>query len=125
MLKFKQSGDFSKTKKCLEKLSKAPNDSLLDKYGQKGVDALSAATPVDTGKTASGWSYSIEKNEKGITIFWKNSNRNKGVPIALVLQYGHGNGHGGYIAGIDYINPAMRPIFEQLSAELGKELHDA
>ena len=90
---------------------------ILDKYGYEGVQALEKATPRDTGKTAESWSYQIVRDENGVRIEWLNGNINKGVNIAVILQYGHGLPHGGYVKGIDYINPAMRPIFEKIADE--------
>lgn len=87
-----------------------------------GVDALSAATPVDTGKTAASWGYVITRTSDTATITWTNSNVNNGVPIALILQYGHGTGTGGYVKGRDYIKPAIRPVFDELANELWKEV---
>ena len=89
-------------------------DAGLAELAQKGVDALAAATPKDTGLTSQSWSYTISRSPQAITIKWTNSNFNKGVPIALILQYGHGTRNGGYVQGIDYINPAMRPIFDEI-----------
>lgn len=122
IIQFKQKGDFSKTEKFLKKLRKLDLDSVLDKYGKLGVDALSKATPVDTGKTAASWDYKIEKGKGVVTITWTNSNVNNGVPIALLIQYGHGTGTGGYVQGIDYIKPAIRPIFDDLAKALWEEV---
>ena len=87
----------------------------LDQYGRRGVDALSAATPSDTGTTAASWSYDIQETSSGVTINWYNSNINDGVNIAIIIQYGHGTGTGGYVQGRDYINPALQPLFDQMS----------
>lgn len=122
-LRLRLKGDFSKTEKWLENLKRLRVRHILEKYGQKGVDALASATPVDTGLTASSWSYEIlEYKTAGWQLVWKNSNVNKGVNIALILQYGHGTGTGGYVQGIDYINPALRPIFEEISNKIGEEI---
>lgn len=94
----------------------------MEKYAQQGVDALSAATPVDSGITSSSWSYDITYNGDSAQITWKNSNINNGVPIAIILQYGHGTGTGGYVQGRDYINPAMSNIYKSLSDELRREV---
>ena len=112
---FKQKGNFKKTRKFLKRCSNLQLDDLLDKYGKEGVEALARATPKDTGKTAAGWSYAVHKSDGRITITWSNSNIVDGVPIAVILQYGHGTRNGGYVEGVDYINPAMRPIFERIA----------
>ena len=122
IIQFKQKGDFSKTENFLKKLRKLDLDSVLDKYGKLGVDALSKATPVDTGKTAASWDYKIDKGKGVVTITWTNSNVNNGVPIALLIQYGHGTGTGGYVQGRDYIKPAIRPIFDELANALWEEV---
>lgn len=122
IIQFKQKGDFSKTESFLKKLRKLDLDSVLDKYGKLGVQALANATPVDTGKTAASWDYKIEKGKGVVTITWTNSNVNNGVPIALLIQYGHGTGTGGYVQGRDYIKPAIRPIFDELADALWEEV---
>jgi hypothetical protein len=121
MITFKQKGDFSKTTKFLEKNQKIKIEEL-DRYGMMGVLALSKATPVDTGVTADSWDYHIEEGNGRIKIVFTNSNRNDGVPIAIILQYGHATGTGGYVEGIDYINPAVRPIFDKLVEKVWKEV---
>lgn len=122
IIQFKQKGDFSKTESFLKKLRKLDLDSVLKKYGELGVQALASATPVETGKTAASWDYKIEKGKGVVTITWTNSNVNNGVPIALLIQYGHGTGTGGYVQGRDYIKPAILPIFDQLADALWKEV---
>lgn len=122
IIQFKQKGDFSKTESFLKKLRKLDLDSVLRKYGELGVQALANATPVETGKTAASWDYKIEKGKGVVTITWTNSNVNNGVPIALLIQYGHGTGTGGYVQGRDYIKPAILPIFDQLADALWKEV---
>lgn len=112
---FKQKGTFKKTRKFLKRCSNLQLDDLLDQYGKEGVEALARATPKDTGKTAASWSYAVHKSDGRITITWSNSNIVDGVPIAVILQYGHGTRNGGYVEGVDYINPAMRPIFERIA----------
>lgn len=112
---FKQKGNFKKTRKFLKRCSNLQLDDLLDQYGKEGVEALARATPKDTGKTAASWSYAVHKSDGRITITWSNSNIVDGVPIAVILQYGHGTRNGGYVEGVDYINPAMRPIFERIA----------
>lgn len=125
MITCKVTGSYKKTRSFLKRNSKMDLDKVLQKYGQKGVQALSEATPKDSGTTASSWSYEIERTSSGATIHWKNSNINKGVPIALILQYGHGTGTGGYVQGRDYINPAMRPIFDAIAEAAWKEVRES
>lgn len=122
MIQFVHKGDFSKTSKFLERALEAIKLGQLDKYGRMGVDALAAATPVDSGATAASWNYSIERNGSSVSIVWSNSNVNKGVNIALILQLGHGTGTGGYVQGRDYINPAIQPIFDQIADSAWKEV---
>lgn len=123
IISFRQVGDFSKLKKYLEKQQNLTNvDSVLHKYAQEGVRALAAATPFDTGKTASSWNYIIEKKNGRSSISFTNSNVNSGVPIAIILQYGHGTKNGGWVQGVDYINPAIRPVFEKIANEAWKEV---
>lgn len=119
---FKHRGNLKKTTKFLERTVKEDYLKNLDKYGQEGVNALSLATPVDTGKTADSWDYRIEKTGTGVNLVWTNSNVNKGVNIAIILQYGHGTRNGGYVQGRDYINPAIRPIFDKIADDAWKEV---
>ena len=98
---------------------------ILEKYAKEGVSALAAATPIDSGKTASSWGYEIEVSGDSATIHWTNSNENKGVNIAVILQFGHGTGTGGYVQGRDYINPAMRPVFDRIAEEVWREVINA
>ena len=119
---FKHKGNLKKTTKFLERTLKGDYLKNLDKYGREGVAALAPATPVDTGKTAESWDYRIEKTNSGIKIVWINSNVNNGVNIAIILQYGHGTNHGGYVQGRDYINPAIRPIFDKIADDAWKEV---
>lgn len=122
MIKFSQKGDFKKSITYMEKLKDAIRLSTFDKYGREGVSALSSATPVDSGKTASSWYYKIERTKDMISITFLNSNINKGVPIAIILQYGHGTGTGGWVEGRDYINPAIQPIFDKMAEEAWREV---
>ena len=122
MIQIVQKGDFKRTYKFLEKASLVKIEKVLDKYGVMGVEALSANTPVDTGNTASSWTYKIEKKDGNYKIVWNNTNINKHVNIALVLQYGHGTGTGGYVKGIDYINPALKPVFDEIAKEVWEEV---
>ena len=118
-------GDFNRTFKFLEKMKNFQVKQILERYGQAGVSALASATPVDSGATASAWSYEIESKGDNHTIYWTNTNSNKGVYIAVILQYGHGTGTGGYVAGRDYINPAIRPIFDKIAEEAWMEVVNA
>ena len=122
MITLRTKGDFSKLTSHLEKLKKLARISILDEYGKKGVAALSAATPVKTGLTASSWYYEIEHGDGHATLSFFNSNINKGVPIAIILQYGHGTGTGGWVEGRDYINPALAPVFDELANKLWREV---
>lgn len=117
-----QKGDFSKFNSYLEKLKDIANMSKLDKYGREGVRQLEMFTPVDTGKTATSWYYTIDRSKDEVTLNFHNSNINDGVPIALILQYGHGTRGGGYVVGADYINPALKPIFEKILNECWREV---
>lgn len=122
MISFRHKGDFSKASRYLERVKEAAKLGILDKYGRAGVAALSSATPVESGLTASSWDYKIEHSVGSDKIVFTNSNINKGVMIAIILQYGHGTGTGGWVQGRDYINPAIQPIFEQLVDEAWKEV---
>lgn len=122
MITFRQKGDFSKTTKYLQKLRELKKTSILNRYGEKGVVALSSATPVDSGKTANSWYYRIEQSQGSDSVVFYNSNVNKGVQIAIILQYGHGTGTGGWVEGRDYINPTIAPLFSEMANELWKEV---
>lgn len=117
MIELQHKGDFSKTEKFLKSvpMTKREYMSVLNHYGQIGVQALSAATPVKTGKTASSWSYQIEESTDQITITWKNTNVQRGINIAIILQYGHATRNGGFVEGIDYINPALKSVFADMA----------
>lgn len=121
-IEVKSSGSFDNLERFLKRAQKRDYLRVLEKYGQKGVDALARNTPRDSGKTASSWSYHISKGKSWYELTWTNSNINKGVNIAVIIQYGHGTGWGGYVAGRDYINPSLRPIFDQIANEVWKEL---
>lgn len=122
MISFRQKGDFSNFTRYLERVKNVFKIGELDKYGREGVAALASATPVDTGKTASSWSYKIENNNGSVSISFENSNVQDGVPIAIILQYGHGTRNGGWVEGRDYINPAIQPIFDQIVNDAWKEV---
>ena len=122
MISFRQKGDFSKLDRYLERAKEAARLSVLDKYGREGVAALESATPKDSGETASSWYYRIEHSKGSSSIGFYNANVNKGVLIAIILQYGHGTGTGGWVEGIDYINPAIQPIFNKIADAAWKEV---
>lgn len=118
-------GDFEKTACFLRKMSKRQLLKQLGEYGQMGVNALKAATPVRTGKTASSWSYEIHQNGSDVSLVWTNSNKSRGVPIVFYIQYGHGTRSGRYIQGYDFINPAIRPVFDQIKKDIWGEVTSA
>ena len=122
MITFRHKGDFSKTTSFLERMKEFAHISDLDRYGREGVAALASATPVDTGLTASSWTYEIVRTKGSVSINFLNTNIQNGVPIALILQYGHGTRNGGWVEGRDYINPAIQPIFDKLANELWREV---
>ena len=122
MIRVKQRGDLSKTIEYLGRVRKAVNRIDWNRYGQEGVTALAAATPVDTGLTANSWHYKIVKTKDSISITFYNSNIQNGIPIALILQYGHGTRNGGWVQGRDYINPAIQPIFDKLANDAWREV---
>ena len=121
LMTFKQQGDFKKLSSFLERMKKPLKKTTLDKYGKEGVQALMAATPVDTGLTASLWHYDINMSKDSSSISFYNDNIDNGVPIAIILNYGHGTRNGGYVKGRNYINPAIQPIFDKLAQEAWKE----
>ena len=122
MIVFRQTGDFKKTEKFFRKISKGDFFQALYAFGRKGVEALASATPVNSGKTADSWDYEIHRSNGRISIYWTNSNVNDGVNIAVILQYGHGTRNGGYVQGRDYINPAIRPIFDKIADDAWREI---
>lgn len=122
MIKITSKGNFNKTLRFLNKLDNLDFTQILSKYGQMGVTALAAATPRDDGSTAASWGYEIVHENGRIIIYWTNTDQNKGVYIAVILQYGHGTGTGGYVAPTDYINPAMRPVFDQIAEAAWREV---
>ena len=124
MIKLKCRGTYDKTEKFLKE-AKDINElrQILEKYGREGISALSANTPIDTGETASSWSFDVVQERDGISLVFSNNSTTKtGIPIAILLQYGHGNGRGSYIRGRDFINPAIQPIFDKLADEAWKEV---
>lgn len=122
MITFRQRGDFSKLTRFLERAKHAVRIGDLDKYGREGVNALSSATPVESGVTAASWYYDITYTNGSATITFYNSHVNKGVPIAIILQYGHGTRNGGWVQGRDYINPAIQPIFDRIANDAWREV---
>jgi hypothetical protein len=122
MITFRHRGSLSKTTQLLERAKHAVRLADLDRFGREGVAALASATPVDSGHTANSWYYEITYTKSGATIAFKNSNIQNGVPIAIILQYGHGTGTGGWVEGRDYINPAIQPIFDRLADEAWREV---
>ena len=124
MISFKHKGDFKLTRNFLTRARTTHLRDTLEKYGQIGVEALAEATPNDTGKTAASWSYTVSMTERGCSITWNNSNFVDGVPIAVIIQYGHATRNGGYVQGRDYINPTMKPIFDEILRKVWKEVVD-
>lgn len=122
MITINHYGDFKKLTNFLEKMKRMFDVSMLDKYGREGVAALSAATPVDSGKTASSWTYEIKDIKDGLALTFNNTNIQNGVSIAIILQYGHGTRNGGWVEGRDYINPAIQPVFDKIANEAWKEV---
>lgn len=122
MIRFRQKGDFSKLTSFLERAENFIHLGNLDKYGREGVAALASATPVDSGITASSWYYEIVHNKNSVSIRYNNSNIQNGVPIAIILQLGHGTGTGGWVEGRDYINPAIQPIFDKIADNAWREV---
>lgn len=122
MIVIKTKGSFDNTERFLKHATDYDIASILSKYGIEGAIALSQATPVDSGKTASSWNYQIEKHGDDWTLFWTNDNINEGVQIAIILQYGHGTRNGGWVQGRDYINPAIQPVMDRLAEEAWREV---
>lgn len=125
MITLNQRGSFKNVEKFLSKATKSEYLRLLDQYGKAGVAALSEATPVDSGLTASSWGYTVSIKQNSYSVTWTNSNIQNGVPIAIILQYGHGTKNGGYVVGRDYINPAIQPIFDKLAKQAWQEVINA
>lgn len=122
MIRATSSGSFDKTMAFLELMKSNKIFNVLDKYGRVGVDALSQATPIETGETAHSWEYEVVHSRGQHAIYWSNTHEVNGVNIAVILQYGHGTGTGGYVTGIDYINPAMRPVFNKILDDVWREV---
>lgn len=121
IITFSHKGNFSKLYNLLEKGKGLIGRSRLDQIGKAGVEALQVATPIDTGKTAALWSYKLEMGTGRATLTFHNTNINNGVPIAIILQYGHATRNGGWVEGRDYINPALKPIFDSIASEVWRE----
>lgn len=117
--------DSNKTEKFLKRITSKKIYSRIDGYAKEGVEALRSATPVDSGKTSESWDYEIKYEKDGVTICWTNSNKNKGVPIAIILQYGHGTRNGGYVKGINYINPAIKDVFDRIQESVWREVKNS
>ena len=122
MITFTQKGNFKNLTRYFERLKETAHLGTLDKYGQEGVAALESATPKDTGLAASSWYYKIVKGNNSIVIRYCNSDIEDGVPIAVILQYGHATKNGGWVEGRDYINPAIRPIFDEIANKAWREV---
>lgn len=122
MIRVKCTGDFNKTTEFLKRAQKLDVKSILDKYGRQGVIALSSATPQDTGKAAMSWGYEIKQGSNGSSITWTNSNIEGGIPVVVLIQYGHGTRNGGYVSGVDFINPAVKSIMDEIANEVWKEV---
>ena len=121
-IRFSHRGNFSKTDKFLNKLSTYDANRILDEYGRRGVEALSSATPVDSGNTAKSWSYEVDKSGNGYAIKFFNDSKNEGISIVILNQYGHATRNGGWVQGRDFINPAIRPVFDTMARDLWKEM---
>jgi len=124
MIKFKLSGSFDNTEALLNRALRNDAVSVLDECGKLGVEALAAATPKDTGLTADSWDYEIAKTNAGYTLYWTNDNETQGIPIVILLEYGHGTRNGTFVEGNDFINPALEALFEKLAEDLWKEVID-
>ena len=122
MIVISSKGNFQNTEKFLKRMNKGEIFRSLQKYGQEGVSALSSVTPTESGRTASSWDYEVRIRHGSASIVWKNTNTVKGTNIAIILQYGHGTGTGGYVQGRDYINPAIKPVMDRIANDVWKEL---
>lgn len=122
MITFRSKGDFSKATRYFERVKEAAKVGILDKYGRAGVAALSSATPIESGLAAGSWGYEVEHGRHSARIIFTNSDIENGFPVAIMLQYGHGTGTGGWVEGRDYINPAIQPIFDQIANEAWREV---
>lgn len=125
MITFESRGSFKKTESFLASLSKQSIPRTLEKYARQGVSALESSTPEESGLTATSWDYEITSSRGSYSIVWTNDNIVDGVPVAILLQYGHGTGTGGYVQGQDFINPAIKPIFDQIAQDVWKAVTNA
>lgn len=124
-ISFESRGEFERTDRFLKRMSRGDIFRTLNSNAQRGVSALASATPVDSGVTASSWGYEVKSSRAGATIVWTNSKRAGGAPLVIMLQFGHGTGTGGYVQGRDYINPAIRPIFDDIANNVWKAVTSA
>lgn len=122
MIVIRERGSFQKTKRYLKGLRRRQLRPILERYAKEGMAVLAAATPVDSGVTAASWGYEISITKSGFSVAWTNDNVVKGVPIAIILQYGHATGTGGFVQGQDYINPAIRPVIDKMTDTLWREV---
>lgn len=122
VISFKHQGSFDSIEKFFKGVASPNYTRILERYAREGVKALSSATPVDSGETAGSWDFEIKVGSKGTKIIWTNSNIVDGVPVAVLIQYGHATGNGGFVQGRDYINPALRPILDKIAKELWEEV---
>lgn len=122
MIKIKCTGDFTNTTKFLEGIKKLSISDILNRYGEEGARALAAATPINTGDTASKWGYTITNGRNGSSVTWTNDAVNNGIPIVILLQYGHATKNGGYVSGVDFINPAIKGVMDRLAESMWKEV---
>ena len=122
MIRFSHKGDFVRTTRYLQRVKRAVDLRNLDQYGKEGVAALASATPIDTGETSGSWYYEITRTPTGVKISFNNANIQNGVPIAIILQYGHGTRNGGWVQGRDYINPSIQPIFDKITSDAWREV---
>jgi len=122
VISFRHRGNFNNTDQFLTRAQRIQYRTILEAYGKEGVRALSAATPVDTKLTSESWDYTIKISNRSFSISWTNSNIQNGVPVAILLQYGHATNNGGYVKGIDYINPSLKLIFDRLATDAWREI---
>jgi len=122
MITIRHKGNFNKTEKFLKALQKQEFLKHLDQYGREGVKALTDATPINSGETATSWGYELDYKQGRVELWWTNSNVVDGVNVAILIQYGHGTRNGGYVEGIDYINPALKPVFDKIADKVWREV---
>jgi hypothetical protein len=125
MITVQSSGSFQKTEKFLSYMQSGSVFQILDSYGRQGVEALSRATPKDTGLTAESWYYEVINRKGRHQIIWRNKNVVDGLPVAIIIQYGHGTGTGGWVEGKDYINPAIYPLFDKMAKDVWERVKHA